>query len=59
MILLGYAFFMTRVQWSWGAMIWALSTLFTVFSYYWIPNQPQEEPIKDGLEQHLVPLEEE
>lgn len=58
-MLLGYAFFMTDVRWSWGAMIWAWSTLFIVFSYYWIPNQPQEEIIHDGLEQHLVPLEEE
>lgn len=58
-ILLGYAFFMTPVRWSWGAMIWAISTLFMVFSYYWIPSQPQEETIHDGLEQHLVPLEEE
>lgn len=58
-ILLGYAFFMTRVRWSWGAMLWACSTLFMVFSYYWIPQQPQEERSNEGLEQHLVPLEEE
>ncbi len=59
-VLLFYAFAMTRVQWNWGGFLWAFATLLTVLSYRWRSKEVVPEvSLEQGLERHLVPLEEE
>jgi hypothetical protein len=58
-VLLLYAFTMTRVRWNWGALLWAFSTLLIVLLYRQKNKRTAPSvPATHDLQRHLVPLEE-